>query len=181
MARLGLSEAHRLSGHTDLGWHHLRESEARTGTDWHGPPQVLALRDVSAGLLHLADGDLPGARERLRKAWRRALFARDMPVQARVAVAVACFVHAEGDARTAARLLGCAERMLGAADHGDTDRGPLLSELIAELPTEFEACYAAGRDGTREESQALLARSIGLTEDGSEVDQDSATPQTLRL
>ena len=167
-AMVGLAEFHRYVGDTATGWRYLRQSEAEASPG--GPPQIMALRDVCAGMLHLAEGELDAGRERLSRSLGYGLVSRDMPVMSRVTIAVACFAQAAGDARGAARLLGLSEGLLGTADLGDPDRAPLVEKLRLSLSDEvYEACYAAGKTTPREEGGALLARSLGVPLDARAV------------
>ena len=163
LALVGLIEHHRLLGEHDSAWHYLRQAEAGDGAEWPGPPQLQAIRDDHAAMLHLDAGDTAGAREALLRALRYAMVARDMPCQSRVAVGVARYAYTTGDTALAARLLGVAEEMLGSVDHSDRDRQWLIDQIGGH--PEYEARYTEGKNGGREENQLLLAHLVGMTAD----------------
>jgi hypothetical protein len=126
---------------------------------WRGPPQILAIRDVCAGHLRLAAGDVEAARKRLADAFQQARIAIDMPVVSRVAIAVGCYTAVRGGAVPAARVLGVAAGLRGAPDLGDQDRRRRDARLRAEPgDAAFDEAFAAGRAMPREECRALLAR-----------------------
>ena len=159
MARYGLAELARHTGDIAGAWAHLGASDLAEHGSWPGPPQVLANWDVCAAHLHLAEGDRDAARERLAGAFQHGQIAVDMPVFARLGVAVACYVADRGDARQAARVLGVAAGLRGGENLGDEDRRRLDERLRPVLgDAAFEDAYAAGRAAPREECQALLAR-----------------------
>lgn len=163
VALVGLVEHHRLRGERESAWYYLRQAEADIADEWNGPPQLLAIREGHRAMLHLDDDDPEAARRALARALQFGSVARDMPIQSRVAIGVARHAQYSGDVELAARLLGVAEEMLGAVDNSDLER----QALIAEIGThpEYEAWYARGRNGVREENQLLLAHTVGLTAD----------------
>ncbi|NUR60801.1 MAG: AfsR/SARP family transcriptional regulator [Catenulispora sp.] len=162
VALVGLIEHHRLLGERDSAWHYLQQAESGA-PEWQGPPQLLSVREGHRAMLHLDDGDTAAARGAFGRALRYSAIARDMPIQSRIAVGIARYAYATGDVRLAARVLGIAEEMLGAVDNSDQDRRSLIAE-IGRHP-EYEACYAEGRNGVRQENQLLLAHTVGLTAD----------------
>ena len=163
VALLGLVEHHRNSGELDRAWHYLDMANMDYIDTWNGPPQLLAFREASAAMLHLDAGRTEPAREALGRAFRYGLVARDMPIQARMAVGTARYAEAAGDTELAIRLLGVSEQMLGAADRSDTERVVLVNKLAGRPG--YESCYAAGKNATRDENQVLVARTLGLPED----------------
>ena len=159
MSLYSLAELARASGDVEAALAYLRESDIAKNEPWHGPPQVLAIRDVCAAHIHLARGDLVPARRSLTDAFQHGQIAIDMPVLSRVAIAVGCYIAACGDSLQAARVLGVAAGLRGAQDLGDEDRRRLDERLRAELgDTVVDDAYEVGRAMPREESQALLAR-----------------------
>lgn len=159
MARYGLAELARITGDIEGAWAQLRAADE--GEPWHGPPQIHAARGICGGLLHLADGEIEAARGCLAEALRQARIAVDMPVLARVAIAVGCYVAERGDAPLAARVLGVAAAMRGADDLGDEDRLRLVARLRALLgDAAFDDACEAGRALPREQGTALLARIV---------------------
>jgi predicted ATPase/DNA-binding SARP family transcriptional activator len=163
VALLGLSEHHRRAGETDEAWHYVRMAMVEFEESWSGPPQLLAFRAGYTAMLHLDAGDLEPGREALAEALRWALISHDMPIQSRIAVGTARYARLAGGPELAAGLLGTSEALLGTVDRSDRDRAELVAEL-GSLP-EYESWYAAGKARTREENQALLARTVGLDEE----------------
>jgi predicted ATPase len=168
-ALVGFAEYHRLEGDTAAGWPYLEEAENEGAQIGNGPPQIMALRDVCAGLMHLLDGDVEASRTRLARSLEHGLVSHDMPVMSRVTVAVGCFADATGDPELAVRLVGLAEGLLGAADRSDVDRDRLVGKLRGSMAEDvFEACYTAGKTTAREEGRPLLARALGVPLDVQE-------------
>lgn len=163
VALLGLADHHRQFGELDHAWHYLRMADAEYIDSWNGPPQLLAFREAGAAMLHLDVGEAEPAREALRQAFRYALIARDMPIQARMAVGTARYADAVGDTGLAIRLLGASEQLLGAADRSDSERVALVDRLTGLA--DYESCYAAGKSATREENQVLVAHTLDLQDD----------------
>jgi hypothetical protein len=163
VAMMGLVEHHRQVGEPERSWYYLRMAEAEFVESWNGPPQLLAFREGLSAQLYLDAGETEPARGALARAFRYALIARDMPIQARVAVGVALYAETIGDPELAIRLLGVSENMLGAEDHSDTERVALVKKLSAR--PDYESCYAVGKNATREENQVLLTRTLGVSDD----------------
>jgi predicted ATPase/DNA-binding SARP family transcriptional activator len=163
VALIGLTEHHRAAGEPDSAWRFLRMATAEFIDNWNGPPQLLAFRESIAAMLHLDAGEAEPARAALGQAFRFALIARDMPIQARMAVGTARYAETVGDSELAMRLLGASENMLGAADRSDDERAALVKKLV-ERP-DYASCYAVGKSATRDENQVLVARTLGLSED----------------
>jgi predicted ATPase/DNA-binding SARP family transcriptional activator len=163
VAMIGLVEHHRQSGEPERAWYYLRMAEAEFVETWNGPPQLLAFREGVSSMLYLDAGQIEPARAALARAFRYGLIARDMPVQARIAVGVARLADTIGDPELAMRLLGVSENMLGAQDHSDTERVALVKKLGAR--PDYDSCYAVGKDAAREENEVLLARTLGVPDD----------------
>jgi predicted ATPase/DNA-binding SARP family transcriptional activator len=102
----------------------IEPAEARlpSGGD-HGQALVSGVR----GLLCLELGDGPGAAKALGRAYVGAVASGDMPILARVAVAVAALAQFYGRNREVAVILGAAARLRGAHDRTD----PRIRELRA--------------------------------------------------
>ncbi|MEY9934197.1 putative ATPase/DNA-binding SARP family transcriptional activator [Catenulispora sp. GP43] len=163
VAMLGLTEHHRAAGEPDQAWHFLRMATVEFIDNWNGPPQLLAFRESIAAMLHLDAGEPEPAREALGQAFLYGLAAKDLPIQARMAVGAARYAEAVGDSELAMRLLGASENMLGAQDRSDNERVALVKKL-ADRP-DYESCYAVGKNATRDENQVLVAHTLGLSED----------------
>ncbi|MFL6110308.1 MAG: BTAD domain-containing putative transcriptional regulator [Catenulispora sp.] len=174
VALVGLIEHHRRAGQAGEAWRYLHMAEAAFAEEWQGPPQLLALREGSRAMLLLDAGQTAAARPALARALRFGSVARDMPIMSHIAVGAARYAHAAGDPELAARLLGAAEEMLGAVDRSGLERRALVDELSG-LP-EYESWYAIGKNTARQESRALLARTVGLPEE----DLGRLPAQTLR-
>ncbi|MET0237153.1 MAG: BTAD domain-containing putative transcriptional regulator [Kibdelosporangium sp.] len=106
-------------------------------------PHLHAL--VNAARAHLATELGAPAGHLLDEAVKRALEASDMPVLARVCVAVAAAQLRDGDAANAAKVLGAAERLRGAPDPLHPDVARLAGRLRAELgDAGYDAAYTQG-------------------------------------
>lgn len=108
-------------------------------------PQFRALVPIGRAHLALAAGDQAAAERNIGRAAELSVSAKDMPVLARVGVAVAESRALGGDAALAARTLGAAEQLRGAPDAFNPDVARLSAWLRAELGDAYDAAYAAGR------------------------------------
>jgi predicted ATPase/DNA-binding SARP family transcriptional activator len=122
----------------------LAEARLPSGGD-HGQALVSGVR----ALLCLELGDGPGAAKALGRAYAGAVASGDMPILARVAVAVAGLAHFYGRNREVAVILGAAARLRGAHDRTD----PQIRQLrqAAGFPDAYEA-------GWRLDRQSAVAR-----------------------
>ncbi len=119
-------------------------------------PQFRAL--VLAGTAHLAvaRGELAEAEALLARATELTLQAKDMPVLARVAVAVAELRIHQDLPVLAAETLGAAEQLRGAPDSGDRDVAR-IAELLRDLLGEgYDAAYARGSTLRRSDALNLV-------------------------
>ncbi|MEY9861690.1 putative ATPase/DNA-binding SARP family transcriptional activator [Catenulispora sp. GAS73] len=177
MAYVGLADIARREGELDAAREYLRASHNVTRDHWQGPPQLLAVREISAALLYLTPGgalkagdsdtdtgvDTERARLRLHEAYALGSIAHDMPVLSRIAIAVACYADTLGDPTAATRALGTAFALRGGTDLSDPDRADVTHSVEAQLgEAEFEAAFASARGMTRQEGLAFLADYIGF-------------------
>ncbi len=107
----------------------------------HGDSFVLA----SAARMHALDGDLAGARARLRHAYPTAVGTKDLPVLAAVGVVVADVAARVGEPVVAAEILGACEALRGSDDPTALDVAELSAWLRGELGDGFAAAYGRGR------------------------------------
>ncbi|MFI6597297.1 AfsR/SARP family transcriptional regulator [Nonomuraea sp. NPDC050536] len=119
-------------------------------------PQFRAL--VLAGIAHLAVacGELDEAAASLERAVELTLLVKDMPVLARVGVAVAELRACQGRPVAAAETLGAAEQLRGAPDAGDQDVARIAALLRDRLGQEYDTAYARGRALRRADALALV-------------------------
>ena len=167
MAYLGLADIERKEGDTGASWEYIRASQELTRDRWQGPPQLLAAREITVALLHLAAGNDEAAADRARpalhEAFRLGRMAHDMPVLSRIAVVTACYAAALGDARAAARTLGAAVALRGGTDLGDPDRAEVTDSVQAQLSeAEFEEAFASGQALSRYEALEFIAGFLGV-------------------
>ena len=167
MAYLGLADIERKEGDTGASWEYIRASQELTRDHWQGPPQLLAAREITVALLHLAAGNDEAAADRARpalhEAFRLGRMAHDMPVLSRIAVVTACYAAALGDARAAARTLGAAVALRGGTDLGDPDRADVTDSVQAQLSeAEYEEAFASGQALTRYEALEFIAEFLGV-------------------
>ncbi|MBS2554431.1 AfsR/SARP family transcriptional regulator, partial [Catenulispora sp. NL8] len=186
LAYIGLADIARYEGDTDTAWENLRESHEITRGQWQGPPQLLALREVTQALLYSAAshqdadandaygaGDACGiddtdvarakARQALHEAYVFGTAAHDMPVLSRIAIGIATYADATGDPHGAARLLGTADALRGGTDLGDPDRAGARQSVRAQLGGEaYDAAFALGRAMARQEGLVAMADYLGI-------------------
>ena len=202
MAYVGLADIARREGDVAAAREYLRASRELTQEHWAGPPQLLAVREISSALLHLAGcrpaaadtADVPAApdtavadsnaaagaaeaadaaRADVLEAYRLGTVAHDMPVFSRIAVVVACYADAAGDPGAAARVLGAAVALRGGTDLSDPDRADVTVSVQEQLGKErFDAEFAAGRALGREQALAFLAAYLGIDTD-TDTDTDA--------
>lgn len=119
----------------------LASIPARHPIQGHSASFVLSL----SARMALADGDLTAARERLGKAYVAAVGTKDRPVTAAVGTVIA-ELFAESEPARAARMLGAAARLRGAADATSDDIRQLSTVLKAALGADqFAANYGHGQ------------------------------------
>uniref|UniRef100_UPI003F69CF64 ATP-binding protein n=1 Tax=Catenulispora pinisilvae TaxID=2705253 RepID=UPI003F69CF64 len=187
LAYIGLADIARYEGDTDTAWQNLRESYEITRGQWQGPPQLLALREVTKALLYLAgtspdagetdaadaadrtedagaaDDERTKAKQALHEAYALGTAAHDMPVLSRIAIGIATYADATGDSHGAARFLGTADALRGGTDLGDPDRADVGQSVRAQLGNEeYDATFALGRAMARQEGLVAMADHLGI-------------------
>ncbi|WP_267937316.1 BTAD domain-containing putative transcriptional regulator [Saccharothrix sp. S26] len=120
-------------------------------------PQFHALILASWAHLAVARGEREAAAEAIGTAVEHAMSAKDMPVLARIAVAVAAAHACFGNPADAARVLGAAEQLRGAPDA----RNPEVARLADRLRTDigdaaYDLAYATGVALDRADAIALV-------------------------
>jgi predicted ATPase/DNA-binding SARP family transcriptional activator len=125
------------------------------------PPQQLALMQVGAGTLAMAERDAPRARELIAAALKNAVHSQDGPVLATCAVALAGLAALEGEPERAARLVGAAHAIRGLNDLGDPDERRIAETAKAALGPRYETEHERGRALSRDDAIELLERSAG--------------------
>ncbi|ACU73527.1 transcriptional regulator, winged helix family [Catenulispora acidiphila DSM 44928] len=171
MAYVGLADIARQKGEPEAAWGYLQASDDIIRNHWHGPPQLLAMREVAAALLHLLATDPDATKKahaRLQEAYRLGSAAHDMPVLSRIAIVVACYTNATGDPASAARALGTAVSLRGGIDRGDPDRAAVTDSVREQLgEAKYEAEFAVGHAFTRLEGLAFLGECLGIEAAGA--------------
>ena len=145
-AHLALGDLDRLDGdHAGAERHYAASADALV--DWPvAAPQLRALVLVAQAHLVVAGGDPVAAGRMVAEAAEFALSAKDMPVLAKVGVAVAAVLTAVDDPAGAALVLGASEQLRGAPDPLNHDVARLASSLREEMGgAAFDAAHSAGR------------------------------------
>ena len=160
-AEAALAELDERDGRIDDAIDRSRRSLAALQGQISTPPQAGSM--VRAQLAHqeVAAGRPARAAEVLRDDAVRQVFGWDMPVAARVGVAVAAVRLAAGDAPRAALLLGAAAAVRGREDPQDRRVLRLTAVLHEELDDDtFRAAYDAGAATPRPQALDLLTGAI---------------------
>jgi predicted ATPase/DNA-binding SARP family transcriptional activator len=130
---------------------------ARLGPAHLAHHHLTAVVAASRLVIALADGDLPLARERAATTYQEGAAAKDMPLLASIAGALAHLAYALGQPGRAAEMLGACAAVRGGEDPTDlavTLLGPLLREAVG--PDAYDRAYAAGTALSRAEALTLL-------------------------
>ncbi|MEU6861105.1 BTAD domain-containing putative transcriptional regulator [Glycomyces sp. NPDC046736] len=157
-AQLGLGDLARLEGRLDDAREHYAAAEwLREDSGGIVPPQWSALMSRTRIFTALARGEVDQARRDVAFAVAQGKEAMDMPVLAKVAIAVAALAASDGDDTAAARLLGAADRLRGAPDRFDIDAAVLERGLRGRLGVvAYETAVRSGRELDRDDAVALL-------------------------
>ncbi|MEU8149661.1 BTAD domain-containing putative transcriptional regulator [Nonomuraea sp. NPDC048901] len=155
-AHSGLGDLARLEGDLETAAREYERSAATLEYASAIAPQFRALVMIGRAHLALAMGDPAAAERYIGQAAELSLSARDMPVLARVAVAVAESRAFGGQPVAAARTLGAAEQLRGAPDAFNPEVARLSARLRAELGDGYDAAYAAGRSLDRPAALSLV-------------------------
>jgi hypothetical protein len=116
-------------------------------------------RAIALGVLGCHEswaGDLAASRRYLLEAFAIAIHTRDMPIVSQIGVAIAEYVRATGSPLLAARMLGAAAGLRGAADESDLEISRLTAALRDTLGDRFDPAYDEGRGLSRDQAIALL-------------------------
>jgi tetratricopeptide (TPR) repeat protein len=152
----------------------LRQAESFSGA----PAQALAGVLGVMATLDAEDGDIDGARARIRQAVTLPMADRDMPVMNTVALAAAHVELRGGEPGRAALLFGAALALRGAEDRGSPQVELLRRELRAALgPDAFERAYGQGTALPRHQALGLL-RGDPTPQDPAAPAEDQPTPGT---
>ncbi|MCG5219396.1 BTAD domain-containing putative transcriptional regulator [Streptosporangium soli] len=156
-ARLSLGDLARIDGDLDEAADQYERASHLIEESSFVAPQFRAL--VLAARAHLAvDRGDPEAAGRLAvRGVEYALETKDMPVVAKLSVAVSARWACLGEFRTAAVALGAAEQLRGAPDRFNPDVARLIDRLRAELgDAAFTAAYAHGSGLSRADALAQV-------------------------
>lgn len=155
-----LGEIERRVGDDDRAHALLDEAQTRLASMSHEHPahgHIRAMVTAMQARLRLGDGDVDEAKRLAADAYQGAVATHDQPIVASVGVVIAELANSLGERADAARLLGAAARLRGAADHTDPDIAALTAELRDALGAdEFVAEYESGRAITSDEAIARL-------------------------
>ena len=125
------------------------------------PGQIRAVAHCALAGLDIAAGDLEAAGAHLVASHEAVLETRDMPVAAVLALALAEFRLAQGDPRTAAKLLGAAVAVRGMEDVSDLEVKRVEAATRAALsPPEYDRSRAEGRTLPRAAALALIETAL---------------------
>ncbi|MFD9739598.1 BTAD domain-containing putative transcriptional regulator [Umezawaea sp. NPDC059074] len=145
-AHLALGDLDRMAGDLDAAERHYAVSSAVLDEWTVIAPQLRALALASTALLAVRRDDPATAGALLEEAVEHAVSAKDMPVLAKIGVAVAALRDHGGDPVGAARLLGVAEQLRGAPDPLNPDVVRLTTALRDRLGgAAYDAAHAEGR------------------------------------
>lgn len=184
MARVYLADLARHDDDLDRAARQLEEAARDLGLEAHGagstrPAAYAASGDpmfeVAVGQFAVAAGDLVAARAHLREALALATGMPDLPLAAKVGVAVAQLCLRRGAARTAAETLGAAHTLRGVADVHDPDVVRLTRRLRDELGDRaYRAAYDRGRDLGPAGALAVLEAQVAAASERAGVRPGSA-------
>jgi predicted ATPase/DNA-binding SARP family transcriptional activator len=151
----GRADVARMSGELDTALALYREALELMPEEWSrfGQPRAIALSGT--GYTHLAAGAPELARAPLAAAVHAAVASQDMPVVADTAQALGALALSTGDPVAAARLLGIAVTLRGAADEGSPDVHRIREGAAAALGGAYADAFEGG---------AALSRDAALTE-----------------
>jgi hypothetical protein len=161
LGHLGLAELDVRAGLLDDARARLTEAMRRVDEQGSGPPQIATmiiawLVQVDAALDRLDD-----AARWLDRPEIAAVLDWDMPVAARLAVAVAVLESVAGFAERAARLLGAATALRGAEDRSDLSSRRLADDLVASLGrSEYTKAYTAAAAMPQPQARDLVIAAI---------------------
>jgi predicted ATPase/DNA-binding SARP family transcriptional activator len=145
-AHLALGDLDRLSGDFAAAERHYASSAAALEQWTVAAPQLRALVLAASAFLAVAKGDPATAGAVLAAAVDHALGAKDMPVLAKVGVAVADLRESRGDLAGAALMLGVSEQLRGAPDPLHHDVARLTTSLRAAMgDAAYDAAHSEGR------------------------------------
>ncbi|HWO62405.1 MAG TPA: BTAD domain-containing putative transcriptional regulator, partial [Umezawaea sp.] len=144
-AHLALGDLDRLAGDLAGAERHYAVSSEVLDEWTIIAPQLRALVYASSAFLAVVRDDLATACAMLEEATAHALDAKDMPVLAKVGVAVAAVREHRGDLAGAALALGVAERLRGAPDPLNHDVARLTASLRGAMGgAAYDAAHAEG-------------------------------------
>jgi tetratricopeptide (TPR) repeat protein len=144
-AHLALGDLDRLAGDLAGAERHYAVSSEVLDEWTIIAPQLRALVYASSAFLAVVRDDLATACAMLEEATAHALNAKDMPVLAKVGVAVAAVREHRGDLAGAALALGVAERLRGAPDPLNHDVARLTASLRGAMGgAAYDAAHAEG-------------------------------------
>lgn len=126
-----------------------------------------ALLHLTRAAIEIAEGQLDEARAALLGGLAAMAELRDLPVLAMIVERVARLVFAEGDAGSAARMVGIGTALRGTPDLGNPELARLIAEITEALgQTAYAAAYAGGAALAVDDGLAELAAVLKSTKDG---------------
>ncbi|GHJ48371.1 SARP family transcriptional regulator [Catellatospora sp. TT07R-123] len=158
-ALLTLGDLDRYQGRLDEAGEHYAAAKAQVADTFMVSPQFLALIGTSVAHLAVARGELAVAREELAAATAAGMQVKDMPVVAKVGVAVADYWLAAGEPERAGQVLGAADRIRGVADQGSPDAVRVAAAVAGDPAA--ERGHARGRELDRVQALAALEVDAG--------------------
>jgi predicted ATPase/DNA-binding SARP family transcriptional activator len=152
----GRADVARLAGEWDQAARQYELALELWPGEWDTFGQPAALAMAGLGYVQVATGRLAEASESMADAVRAAVRSMDMPVVADVAQAAADLTLAKGSPAHAARLLGMAVALRGAADEGSPDVQRIRAALLDQLGEKYHDAYEGGAAMTRDAALAEL-------------------------
>ncbi|TDC26958.1 AfsR/SARP family transcriptional regulator [Streptomyces sp. 8K308] len=164
--RLALGDLARRAGDTAEARKHFETAMRHVNRRTFVQPQLSALVRAGLAMVAMAENDPGAAGALLRPALEEAITAWDMPVAARVGVAVARLCEERGEPALAAETLGAAEALRGMPELGSRDATTLAVRLPAALGAEsYAAALGRGRGLDRDAAINVL-RAAAAGRDG---------------
>ncbi|MHA6623085.1 BTAD domain-containing putative transcriptional regulator [Pseudonocardia sp. DLS-67] len=155
---ISLAHVERLAGNLEEARRHLAGAGTTAGVD---RPHRAAARATAEASIELAAGGRTAARAHLADAAEAAAEAADGPVVAVVAEVAAALALDDGDAATAARLLGVAAAQRGAVDLGNPEVLDAYDRARAALGPAVDEEVRRGQELPRDEGLAALVAYVG--------------------
>lgn len=147
------------AGETDAALTRLQALRRQLDDQPDGSPMlghVTAIVLGTVATVTLAVGGPGDPAADLARAYAAGVATGDMPIVSGVGRAVAALALFRGQPAAAASILGASAQLLGSADESDPEVRDLSDRVRAELGSDFEECYRAGRGLSRPDALARL-------------------------